>query len=118
MTCSFFKNKKARLQSLNKNSRLIRADYVLPKAPNIISLIRTPRRLFIFLIATVLPSLLRALCLRLSLAYGSCLMADVRRCSCYDAAFQVTLKSNLPLKSAVQFDRDRSPIGHIPGDSK
>jgi hypothetical protein len=33
-------------------------------------------------------------------------MADVRRCSCYDAAFLVILKSNPPLESAVQFDRD------------
>jgi hypothetical protein len=31
-------------------------------------------------------------------------MADVRRCSCYDPAFLVTLKSNSPLESAVQFD--------------
>jgi hypothetical protein len=42
---------------LNKDGHLIRLDYVLPKLclaarSNIISLIRTPRRLFIFLIAT------------------------------------------------------------------
>src|SRR5690349_4129369 len=33
------------------------------------------------------------------------MIADVRRCSYYDAAFLVTLKSNSPLESAVQFDR-------------
>ena len=51
--------------SLNKDGRLIRADYVLanPRLParsNMISLIRTPRLLFISSDATVLLSLLRA----------------------------------------------------------
>src|SRR5687768_6758617 len=68
-----------------------------------------------FRIATVLASLFRALCLRLSLAYGSCLMAEVRRCSCYAAAFLLTLKSNFVWSRQFSLTAIEPPIGHIPG---
>jgi hypothetical protein len=90
-------------RSSDKTGLMFSQNRRLAARSNIISLIKTPRRLFIFSDChgpAVTSSSHHAY--GLSLAYGSCLMANVRRCSCHDAAFLVTLKSK-PVLWSRQF---------------
>src|ERR1051326_2052491 len=99
-------------QSINKDGRLIRPDYVFRKtapggalkhnqsyqdASPSINFFLMPRSCCHFFVAS---------CLRFSLALRLVSDGGCPTMLCYTGALLVTLKSNLPLESAVQFDRD------------